>query len=122
MAGSITRDQSLSEAGGVQGVARGQLVPARTAAALLRRVALLSTQREPPASPDGPTPREREIVELIALGRSNKQIARELCIELLTVKNHVHHALEKLGVHGRAEVAHASEGPGPRIDPGGSRA
>ena len=107
VAGFITLDQSLSEAVGVvQGVARGELAcSARTAAALLRRVAVLSTQREPPASPDGLTPREREIVELIALGRSNKQIARELCIELSTVKNHVHHVLEKLGVHGRAEAA-----------------
>lgn len=107
VAGFITRDQSLSEAVSVvQGVARGELsCSARTAAALLRRVAVLSTQREPPPSQDGLTPREREIVELIALGRSNKQIARELCIELSTVKNHVHHVLEKLGVHRRAEAA-----------------
>jgi len=107
VAGFITRDQSLSEAVSVvQGVARGELAcSARTAAALLRRVAVLSTQREPAAAPDGLTPREREIVELIALGRSNKQIARELCIELSTVKNHVHHVLEKLGVPGRAEAA-----------------
>ena len=107
VAGFVTRDQSLSEAVSVvQGVARGELAcSARTAAALLRRVAVLSTQREPPPSQDGLTPREREIVELIALDRSNKQIARELCIELSTVKNHVHHVLEKLGVHGRAEAA-----------------
>jgi DNA-binding NarL/FixJ family response regulator len=38
-------------------------------------------------------------------GRSNKEIARELCIEVSTVKNHVHHMLEKLGVRGRAELA-----------------
>jgi DNA-binding NarL/FixJ family response regulator len=78
---------------------------ARTAAALLRRVAVLSAQREPPGPPDGLTPRERQIAGLIAQCRSNKEIARELCIEISTVKNHVHRILEKLGVRGRAEAA-----------------
>ena len=37
-------------------------------------------------------------------GLSNQQIARTLCIELPTVKNHVHHILEKLEVARRGEA------------------
>ena len=107
VAGFVTRDQSLAEAVGVlESVARGESpCSPRTAAALLRRVAVLSAQREPPGPPDSLTPRENQIAGLIARGRSNKEIARELCIEISTVKNHVHHMLEKLGVRGRAEAA-----------------
>jgi DNA-binding NarL/FixJ family response regulator len=107
VAGFVTRDQSLAEAVRVlESVACGESrCSPRTAAALLRRVAVLSAQREPPGLPDGLTPRECEIAELIARGCSNKEIARELCIEISTVKNHVHHMLEKLGVRGRAEAA-----------------
>jgi two-component system nitrate/nitrite response regulator NarL len=107
VAGFVTRDQSLAEAVRVlESVARGESpCSPRTAAALLRRVAVLSAQRKPPGPPDGLTPRENQIAGLIARGRSNKEIARELCIEISTVKNHVHHMLEKLGVRGRAEAA-----------------
>ena len=107
VAGFVTRDQSLAEALGVlESVARGESpCSPRTAAALLRRVAVLSAQRKPPGPPDGLTPRENQIAGLIARGHSNKEIARELCIEISTVKNHVHHMLEKLGVRGRAEAA-----------------
>jgi DNA-binding NarL/FixJ family response regulator len=107
VAGFVTRDQSLAEAVRVlESVACGESpCSPRTAAALLRRVAVLSAQREPPGPPDGFTPRESQIAGLIARGRSNKEIARELCIEISTVKNHVHHMLEKLGVRGRAEAA-----------------
>jgi len=51
------------------------------------------------------TPREREILELIDGGLMNKEIAKALSIELTTVKNHVHHILEKLGVSRRAAAA-----------------
>ena len=51
------------------------------------------------------TPRETEIVRLIAEGLSNKQIALRLSIEFATVKNHVHRILEKLEVDRRAEAA-----------------
>jgi two-component system nitrate/nitrite response regulator NarL len=51
------------------------------------------------------TAREAEVVSLIDDGLSNKQIARRLCIELSTVKNHVHSILEKLGARSRGEAA-----------------
>jgi DNA-binding NarL/FixJ family response regulator len=50
------------------------------------------------------TPRELEIVQLIATHLSNKQIARRLSVSLYTVKNHVHNIVEKLQVSGRYEA------------------
>jgi DNA-binding NarL/FixJ family response regulator len=41
------------------------------------------------------TPREREVIELIDRGLSNKQIAHELTVAMSTVKNHVHNVLRK---------------------------
>jgi DNA-binding NarL/FixJ family response regulator len=51
------------------------------------------------------TPREREVLELLALGRSNKRIAIELDISEKTVKTHVGHVLAKLGVSDRTQAA-----------------
>jgi DNA-binding NarL/FixJ family response regulator len=51
------------------------------------------------------TAREREVLELIAHGFSNKRIARELGIAEKTVKTHVGHVLAKLGVADRTQAA-----------------
>jgi DNA-binding NarL/FixJ family response regulator len=51
------------------------------------------------------TRREHEVVNLIARGMSNKEIARELNVALYTVKSHVHNTLEKLALHTRLELA-----------------
>jgi DNA-binding NarL/FixJ family response regulator len=50
------------------------------------------------------TPREREILALIAAGRANKEIAAELGVSEDTVKRHVSHILEKLDVNDRAQA------------------
>jgi DNA-binding NarL/FixJ family response regulator len=58
------------------------------------------------------TKREREVIELIAEGLSNKEIAQQLNIATYTVKSHVHHILDKLALHTRLQVAsyaHAHE-------------
>jgi two-component system nitrate/nitrite response regulator NarL len=47
------------------------------------------------------TPRELQVVSLVADGLSNKQIARRLSLSLYTVKNHIHNVVEKLQVESR---------------------
>jgi DNA-binding NarL/FixJ family response regulator len=51
------------------------------------------------------TRREREVLQLIALGQSNKRIALELEVAEKTVKTHVGHVLAKLGVADRTQAA-----------------
>ncbi len=51
------------------------------------------------------TPRERDVLELIAHGLSNKRIARQLGLSEKTVKTHVGHVLAKLGVTDRTQAA-----------------
>ena len=50
------------------------------------------------------TEREHEILACAAAGRSNKEIADQLCVSLDTVKTHLHHIYQKLRVSGRVEA------------------
>ena len=65
----------------------------------------LEPPREAAPSADLLSPREREILLLIARGDSNKLIARELDIAETTVKIHVQHILRKLGLSSRVQAA-----------------
>lgn len=58
------------------------------------------------------TPREEEVLDLIRRGLPNKRIARELAISEKTVKAHVSHVLEKLGVTDRTQAALHAERAG----------
>lgn len=51
------------------------------------------------------TPREREVFQLLALGKSNKQVARELSMSLGTAKKHRENLQRKLDCHSTAELA-----------------
>jgi two-component system, NarL family, nitrate/nitrite response regulator NarL len=106
VAACVTREASFAElVATIERVGSGEsLCSPQVAAVLLRRVAMLAAEHggDPAASL---TSREREILELIDEGLSNKQIAQRLCIEVPTVKNHVHNLLEKLGVQSRYEAA-----------------
>ena len=62
-------------------------------------------ERLPRGSSEGLTPREIEILGLLAQGKSNPQIARELVISRATVKTHVEHIISKLGVSDRTQAA-----------------
>jgi len=50
------------------------------------------------------TPREQEILQLMAAGKSNREIARELFISEGTIKTHVNHIFDKLGVQDRTQA------------------
>ena len=75
----------------------------RMAASLFSRVAELAGERIPRSSVKL-TPREVEIINRIAEGLSNKEIAQRLSIEVQTVKNHIHNILDKLQLHNRLEA------------------
>lgn len=106
----VPRDGSLDELlSTIVRAADGEAVcPPQIAGGLFRRVAALASQREPPPE-ERPvarlTAREAEVIALIDDGLSNQQIARRLCIEVPTVKNHVHSILDKLGASSRSEAA-----------------
>jgi len=51
------------------------------------------------------TPRERQIVEALARGRTNAQIAADLHLSTATVKAHISRLLDKLGMNNRTQVA-----------------
>ncbi len=58
------------------------------------------------------TERERQVIDLLGEGLSNKDIATRLHIAIHTVKSHVHNVLEKLALHSRLEVAAFTHGQG----------
>jgi DNA-binding NarL/FixJ family response regulator len=114
VAGYVLPDGSLDDLIiAVESAVRGELYcPPRVAFTLLRRVGAIAlgsaTAKQSDAAPspvDELTGREREILQLVAQGMSNKQIARQLGIEVATAKNHVHNILRKLHVHRRIEAS-----------------
>lgn len=56
------------------------------------------------------TQREHDVLRLIGLGFSNREVAETLCLELPTVKNHVQHLMRKLGVHRRTDAVQYLKG------------
>jgi len=76
-------------------------------------VSVSDDRAEPAVSPEGEgavlTPREREVLELLTEGASNKAIARRLGISVHTAKFHVGRVIDKLDATGRTDaVAHAA--------------
>ena len=86
------------------------LAPAVTRRLLAEFARRPAAERPPPTSLDVLTPREREVLALVARGRSNAEIAAELYVGEATVKSHVAHLLMKLGLRDRVHaVIHAYE-------------
>ena len=108
IAGYVTRGGSLEEL--VQSVAAAaagelQCSPSVAGRLLQRLRALAAEHSETVPPPIILTTRELRILELVEKGLPNKEIAHALNIEVGTVKNHVHHILQKLHVHHRGEAA-----------------
>ena len=61
------------------------------------------------------TPREREVLALMATGATNARIAAQLVVSEHTVKAHVEHILGKLRAANRAEAVARAAGPGHRV-------
>jgi len=76
--------------------------------ALTKRVVAAYTQGAAPPSAAGPftvlTPRQREVLQLVAEGHSNKEIASRLNVALKTVETHRTELMERLGIHGVASL------------------
>ena len=102
-AGYLMKDTDPRElAAAIHAAARGEAVlsPA-VAGPLMRRAAGAA----PSPDPSGLTAREREVLGLLAAGRTNAEIAAGLVISPKTVKTHVSSILRKLGVADRTQAA-----------------
>jgi DNA-binding NarL/FixJ family response regulator len=116
IAGYVSRDAGVGDlVGTIESVARGELVCSpRVAAALRERVTAWADGHGSLRGESRLTARESEILALLERGLSNKDIARQLGIEVATVKNHVHSILDKLHVHRRGQAAARLRAPPPR--------
>jgi DNA-binding NarL/FixJ family response regulator len=108
ISGYIPRTAALDElAGSLRNILRGeQHCSMVVAGGLLRRISIASrgaAARSHAALPEL-TPREEQVIRLICIGLSNKEIARRLNIGLGTTKSHVHNLLAKLELERRGQV------------------
>ena len=71
---------------------------------LLQRLAS-ETPQQKEVPPERLSSREREVLQLLALGQTNREIAQNLIVSVSTVKIHVEHILAKLGVTDRTQAA-----------------
>jgi DNA-binding NarL/FixJ family response regulator len=93
---------------GIRAALNGEAVlPPRLATHLLAEFARLSSRPDqtPPGPADGLTLREQEVLDLIATGATDKEIAERLALSLHTVKSHVRSILSKTHAMNRRQAA-----------------
>jgi DNA-binding NarL/FixJ family response regulator len=105
--GYLTKDAGAEEIrAAMEAVVRGDV--ALDPAAQRQVVAALSEPAPAPAGapelPDELTPREAEVLALIAAGLTNSEIAERLVVSAATVKSHVNHIFAKIGARDRAQA------------------
>jgi DNA-binding NarL/FixJ family response regulator len=117
--GFVMKDASFEEFfDTIRAVARGgQVLPSQLTNSLFTQIARNVAVKDKTKALDAVrlTTRERQVIDLLGEGLSNKEISSRLNIAVHTVKSHVHNVLEKLALHSRLEVAafsHASGGSG----------
>jgi PAS domain S-box-containing protein len=104
----------IDATGHLRGV-RAQHLPLRDGDKIVGVLILAFGVRQPPVEPISLiphprlTPRQREILELIASGRSTSEIAKELTLSTETVRNHVRSVFRELHVHTRPEAIAAAQ-------------
>lgn len=89
----------------IRRTAKGELVVAPAMSVKLANLLQFGAQEQPRDKSVKLTEREREILQYLATGKSNKEIARSLNISHDTVKLHVRHILAKLNLTSRVEAA-----------------
>lgn len=106
--GCVLEESSVDELQfAIEAVAAGEsFCSPKLAFSMCNRLATAARFAPPPHPTEsfGLTPRELQIIELIADGRSNKEIAKLLSVSLHTVKQHVHNLISKLQVGDRFEA------------------
>ena len=109
VAGFVLKDATFDEfVATIRAVAAGdKVLPPRMTETLFSQIALGgdSRGRERVLDDVRMTRREREVIELIGEGLSNKEIAQRLNIAAHTVKSHVRNVMEKLALHTRLQIA-----------------
>jgi DNA-binding NarL/FixJ family response regulator len=110
VAGFILKDATLHDfLHTIRSVAQGtKVLPPLMTSSLFSQIvehALQGGQMNKLISAIKMTSREQDVIQNIAAGKSNKEIASELNIAVYTVKSHVHNILEKLALHTRLELA-----------------
>jgi DNA-binding NarL/FixJ family response regulator len=117
--GYLTKDAGAEQIrAAVEAVARGEA--ALDPAVQHHVIAALTGPAEPaaPDLPDGLTPREAEVLALIAEGLTNAEIADRLVVSAATVKTHVNHIFAKTGARDRAAAVVYAYGHGLAEGPG----
>ena len=109
VSGFVLKDATFDEfIATIRTVAAGQKVlPPRMTESLFSQIAKEVDGQEPARVLEAVrmTPREREVIDLIGEGLSNKEIAQRLNIATHTVKSHVRNVMEKLALHTRLQIA-----------------
>ncbi len=107
-AGYVARTASIDSLCTTLGeIVKGRLTcPPEISGCLLRALFRKESDSESSESNSDPdlTRREREVLELLSQGLSNKEIGEKLCLSVATVKHHVHHILGKLNLQRRAQA------------------